>query len=481
MERTPLSVDRSHRRARARGTHAMTVMIWLINQPHRASEDAQRSRRSHTRRIGSAGSGTHDISNHLIGESAMQVARGLPSIRYPWLAKSDRRKVARGIPPTVQTWPRLRRLAAGLASLLIVRQVQPRRCVLAASPHSFYLVMGLALGLLLFTPATILALLTTPQGYRLTFSDEFTGISLDPDCSGNATWATYWCNYNVRNLAGNDDQALKADPSFRGTGGPTLADHGLLTHELMPGNTLKLYGRVIPRSIRPQYYDFPYVAGMISTERSHAQTYGYWEARARLTNTSKGHHWAMWLVPEDGSWPPEIDMVEVTGKDPKTFYLNAHGTGKDELVWFSPDNPSGWHTFGFLWTQSDLVWYVDGVERKRIDNYINKPMYWLISPEIGNSWAGPTDNSTVWPMEAEVDYVRVYKLDAASNDVTAPSVPTDLTSEVISSSQVDLSRGPLLRTMLGSPGIRYIAAPRCAAPLRIRCFSENPGLGSAFR
>jgi chitodextrinase len=117
--------------------------------------------------------------------------------------------------------------------------------------------------------------------------------------------------------------------------------------------------------------------------------------------------------------------------------MNAHGSGKDELVWFSPDDPFGWHTWGFLWTQNDLVWYVDGVERKRIRNYINKPMYWLISPEIGGYWAGSTDSSTLWPMEAEVDYVRVYKVGAF--DATAPSVPTEVAAVAISSAQIDLS------------------------------------------
>ena len=88
--------------------------------------------------------------------------------------------------------------------------------------------------------------------------------------------------------------------------------------------------------------------------------------------------------------------------------MNSHGDG-GKLTWFRPVDPSGWHTWGFWWTPDDLIWYVDGVERKRTDNYIDQPMYWQISPEIGNYWAGSPDGSTVWPMEAEVDYVRVYK------------------------------------------------------------------------
>jgi hypothetical protein len=268
--------------------------------------------------------------------------------------------------------------------------------------------MAMAAGLLLSIPEKVVGQSYVPQGYQLTFSEEFARISLDRSCTGNGTWATYWCKWNARNLSGNNDQALKADPCFRGSGGPTLAEHGLLTHKRTVGNTLKLYGRVIPKVIRSQYYSFSYVGGMISTERTHAQTYGYWEVRARLTHTSKGHHWAMWLVPQDGSWPPEIDMVEVVGENPSRFYMNSHGDG-GRLTWYTSSDPFGWHTWGFLWTQSDLVWFIDGIERKRTSNYINKPMYLLISPEIGDSWAGDPDRSTVWPMEMEIEYVRVYE------------------------------------------------------------------------
>lgn len=295
----------------------------------------------------------------------------------------------------------------------------------------------------LFAAGQTLAQSHVPEGYQLTFREEFTALSLDPGCTGSGTWATYWCRWNVRYLSGNNDRALKADPSYRGSGGPTLAEHGLVTHEWTSANTLKLYGHVLPEAVRPQYGGFPYVGGMISSERSHAQTYGYWEVRGRLTNTSTGHHWAMWLNPQDGGWPPEIDMVEVVGQNPRTFHMNAHGTGRNELVWFSPHDPSGWHTWGFLWTEDDMVWYVDGVERKRISNYVHEPLYWLISPEIGSNWPGSPDGTTVWPMEAEIDYVRVYEAGIPSGeDTSAPSVPTGVAATALSESEIDLTWSP---------------------------------------
>lgn len=313
----------------------------------------------------------------------------------------------------------------------------------AAGTARAYLVLAALSAGLLLAPLEVAGQSAVPEGYQLVFSDEFTNLSLDPACTGAGTWGTYWCRWNVRHLSGNNDQALKADPEFRGSGGPTLADHGLLTHERTTGNTLKLYGHALPEELHDQYYGFPYVAGMISSERTHAQTYGYWEVRARLSNTSKGQHWALWLVPEDGSWPPEIDMVEVVGLDPNLFHMNAHGTGRDELVWFAPDDPTGWHTFGLLWTPEDLTWFVDGVERKRIANHINHPLHLLLTPEIGGNWAGSPDASTEWPMEAEIDYVRVYEAAGVPDvDDSPPTVPDGLVATAVSSSEIDLAWRP---------------------------------------
>ena len=246
-------------------------------------------------------------------------------------------------------------------------------------------------------------------GKTLVFRDEFTTLSLDPQAIGTRRWATYWVGWGVRNLSGNGDEALKADGSYTGSAGPSLSQHGLTTHLLTGVGSLRLFGRVIPSTVRKQFWGFPYVGGMLSSELSHSQTYGYWEVRARLTRTSQGHHWAMWLLPKDGGWPPEVDIVEVVGSSPQRFHMNVHGASGNNLSWYTTTNPTGWHTWGFLWNSTQMIWYIDGVERKRRANFVNKPMYFLITPEIGNSWAGDPTAATKWPMEAEIDYIRVYR------------------------------------------------------------------------
>ena len=245
-----------------------------------------------------------------------------------------------------------------------------------------------------------------PEGYDLAFSDEFETLSLDPDADGSGNWTTWWDGWEVRHLQGNNDKAWKGDASYVGEGEQPI---GTVLHEVTGDGNLKLYGMPTPPEILDAVNDFPYVAGMISSRNSFSLTYGYFEVRARF-EVSKGMHWALWLLPSDDSWPPEIDMVEVVGHQPDQAHMNAHGTGEQgEFISNRIESAADFHTYGFEWTEEEMIWTLDGQEMKRRSNYIDKPMYILLSPEIGGNWPGLPDSTTVWPTVSEVDYVRIYK------------------------------------------------------------------------
>ncbi len=56
-----------------------------------------------------------------------------------------------------------------------------------------------------------------------------------------------------------------------------------------------------------------YYTGMLATDQTWSQTYGYFEIRARIPR-GKGHWPAFWLAPAGIGWPPEIDVFEAYGK-----------------------------------------------------------------------------------------------------------------------------------------------------------------------
>ena len=272
-----------------------------------------------------------------------------------------------------------------------------------------------------------------PDGYELAFEDDFQRNSDDMlslvSADGTAptkksegsqppTWETHFAGWGVRHLEGNNDQALKADASYRGQGGPSLGEHGIRLHEITEDSTLKLYARPTPDTLQDQF-EMPYLGGMISGEKLHAQTYGYWEMRVRLNTVSAGHHWAFWLIPDDHVWPPEIDLLEAVGSNPSNqsdadhFFFNSILTDPNTDSYtriLPPRGGNAWYTVGFLWTETEMRWFLDGEEvRKRPAMGGDKALYFLVSPEVGGKWVGAPTAETEWPAEAELDYIRVYR------------------------------------------------------------------------
>ncbi len=265
-----------------------------------------------------------------------------------------------------------------------------------------------------------------PDGFELVFEDNFDQLRLMPADGPNDAvngreddrWQTYFAGWNARFLEGNNDQALKAGAGYRGRGGKSLGENGIRLHEVTDQGTLKLYAYPTPTGLLDQF-EMPYLGGMISGENQHAQTYGYWEVRLRYNSLSTGHHWAIWLIPSDHSWPPEIDMIEVVGSNPENqsdaeyFIFNSilsEDNNDDYTRVLPPRGREAWYTIGFLWDENDMRWFLDGQEvRRRPSLRTDKELYFLVSPEVGGNWVGAPDDSTDWPTEIEIDYVRIYR------------------------------------------------------------------------
>jgi beta-glucanase (GH16 family) len=168
-----------------------------------------------------------------------------------------------------------------------------------------------------------------------------------------------------------------------------------------------------------------YTSGMVTTgpdlqrnlPAKYAFKYGYVEARVWLPK-GQGLWPAMWLLPEERQWPPEIDAFEVLGHDPTKVYMTTHwGTEANHLQSTDnatvPDLSAGWHTLGVDWQPGSIRWYVDGVERRtpftNAAAIPDMPMYVIVNLAVGGTWPGYPDASTPFPSTMRVDWLRVWK------------------------------------------------------------------------
>jgi hypothetical protein len=274
----------------------------------------------------------------------------------------------------------------------------------------------------------------TPDGraLTLTFADEFD--SFRPFRNGQGVWRTTFRDgrddhdddFNLRTLKWNKELQLYVDPDMVGHRGrhgddERPGDEGKRARRhaedrplgLNPfsvrGGVLEIRAERAPPRVAEQLGGFYYLSGLITTQPSFRQTYGYFEMRAKLPR-GKGVWPAFWMLPADLSWPPEIDIMESIG-DPSTVYVTAHSNHvKGQGVEVKTD-PDGFNTFAVAWDKDQLVWFVNGREVKRQPTPadMHKPMYLLANVALGGDWAGAPDQTTPFPARMQIDYIRAYR------------------------------------------------------------------------
>lgn len=164
-----------------------------------------------------------------------------------------------------------------------------------------------------------------------------------------------------------------------------------------------------------------YSTGFVNSRNQFAADHGVAEARIKgLKGT--GFISAFWMLPQAGGWPPELDVLELLGKDTKTptgtiWWDNGSGPQADS-GWYSPgvDYSADFHTFSVTWDRSSVHWYVDGVEMRKAftdpSKITDKKMYLELETSVGDpsdTWTGPPDASTSADASMQVDYVRVWQ------------------------------------------------------------------------
>ncbi|MEI9406976.1 family 16 glycosylhydrolase [Mesorhizobium argentiipisi] len=263
------------------------------------------------------------------------------------------------------------------------------------------------------------------SGMTLSFSDEFNTLNLHNSQGG--TWDTnfWWGAPNGSTLSRNGELQWYIDANY----GPTSSVHPFSVQN----GVLSITAAQAPADIKPLINNYEYTSGILTTHDSFSQTYGYFEMKADLPEHA-GAWPAFWLLPEDGSWPPELDVMEMYGQNPNSLLVTAHTnqTGQHTTVGSTVNvmDTAGFHTYGLLWTPDKLVWTYDGVQvaEAATPSDMNKPMYMLVDLAIGGQAGAPPDHLAT-PAEMKIDYIRAYTL----NDL--PSQALALSSHTTSSTQ----------------------------------------------
>lgn len=261
-----------------------------------------------------------------------------------------------------------------------------RTCATAA------LISVLSLATVTVTPSPASA---APAGYRLSWSDEFDGTTVD-----TATWSY---RTDTPHLARSRQRAENV-----AVGG------GSMTITLCPVD------RVGPTCGTTVDAGGLYTGGgLISKARLR---YGYYETRAR-TNVGAGWHSAFWAAQHGGTGlRTEIDGFEIDSHVPRMIRHNIIGWNQGArlssgIYDVGFDTSAAWHVYGFEWNEDGVRAYVDGVlydewlpsypQSDYAHDYLN---LWLsaISIDLNNS---PVVDVSALPGKVQFDYARYYQRD----------------------------------------------------------------------
>lgn len=157
-------------------------------------------------------------------------------------------------------------------------------------------------------------------------------------------------------------------------------------------------------------------------------TYGRVEARIRLPY-GQGIWPAFWMLGAnfpDVGWPAsgEIDIMEFLGHELETVHGTIHGPGYSgasgigNSYSIAENFSDDYHIFAIDWDPNVIRWYVDGelfgtVSVGNIGNseWVYDHDFFLITNiAVGGNWPGYPDETTEFPQEMLIDYIRVYQL-----------------------------------------------------------------------
>ena len=244
--------------------------------------------------------------------------------------------------------------------------------------------------------------------YEMVWNDEFDGEELD---------ATKW-NYEVNG----------------GGGGNNELQYYTDQNTVISDGTLKIIAK------HETYGGKEYTSSRITTKSKGFFKYGIFEAKMIIPGGT-GTWPAFWMMPEYaryGGWPKsgEIDIMEYVGYHPNfmhgtvhtKFYNGQIGTQKGSSTSMYTDVETEFHVYKIEWLPDKIKWFIDDELFYTYDankfsscpDYevwpFNASFFMILNVAIGGDWGGVQGvDDTIFPVQLEVDYIRVYQANELEN------------------------------------------------------------------
>jgi beta-glucanase (GH16 family) len=254
--------------------------------------------------------------------------------------------------------------------------------------------------------------MVSPSSLQLTFTSDFSQFGSSG--AGPQIWDTT-LPHGLRTITGTGEKEYYSDSSV-GTNPFTLDGNGLDITASTAANPAGL----------------PYTSGVITTESSFSQLYGYFQMTAELP-AGQGMWPAFWLLPENLSGTQEIDAMEEFGRNPDQYSVSAHSpsSGIASATLPTANLTQGFHTYGVYWTPTTISYYLDGIEVAVTPTPpdLDTPMFMLANLAVSSDVAP----STTFPATLKIASISAY-----AYNPSVPGPPAPLVTVVPTASEVAL-------------------------------------------
>ena len=243
------------------------------------------------------------------------------------------------------------------------------------------------------------------EGWALVWNDEFDGPALNLEKWSFEIGGHGWGNNELQYYSDDDSTAFIQDGKL------------VIRADLVPQGT--------GSSDNLRYFS----SARLRTSGKGDWRYGRIEVKAKLA-LGQGIWPAIWMLPTDwmyGGWPEsgEIDIMEHVGYDPGRVHgcihtgsynhkINTQRGGSKLLEKIS----SKFYVYAIEWYEDRIDFLIDDAKYFSFQNDgkndfntwpFNQRFHLLINIAVGGDWPGSPDETTQFPTEMEVEYVRVYE------------------------------------------------------------------------